>query len=256
MFRCENCVSVGQTIGLRLADSPVGQTIELRRLSAGPVGQTIEVRRLSAGPVGQTIEVRRLSAGPERTGDRRRKPIAGPTLFYKDTTMRTILFTLLCTMTLFAADPPRRAPGFSLPDLKGIQHDLADYHGKVVILEFTQTNCPHCAAFTEILDKVKPKFGAKVEILAITDPPDDQQKVAAYIAGHNITYPVLFDCGQVAYSYLRVVQFAQPQVYIIDSNGTIQRHYEYSAFTRDIFEGNGLLPEIERVLAASAPTKK
>ena len=56
--------------------------------------------------------------------------------------MRTVLSTLLCAMALFAAEPPLRAPGFSLPDLKADQHDLADYRGKVVILEFMQTTCP------------------------------------------------------------------------------------------------------------------
>ena len=162
--------------------------------------------------------------------------------------MRTILLTLVCAMSLLAADLPRRAPGFSLPDLKGVQHDLADYHGKVVLLEFMQTTCPHCASFVEILDKVKQRFGPKLEILAISNPPDDQKKVEGYIAGHNITYPILFDCGQVAYSYLRVVQFDLPQVYLIDASGMIQRHYEYGPMSRDIFEGNGLMPEVERLV--------
>jgi peroxiredoxin len=159
-------------------------------------------------------------------------------------------------MALFAAEPPLRAPGFSLPDLKAEQHDLADYRGKVVILEFMQTTCPHCAAFVEVLDKVQRKFGNKVGILAVVNPPDNQQAVAAYITGHKIAYPILFDCGQVAFSYLRKVQFDLPQVYVIDANGTIQRHFEYSALTRDIFEGNGLIPELDRLLAGAAPPKK
>jgi peroxiredoxin len=170
--------------------------------------------------------------------------------------MRTVLSTLLCAMALFAAEPPLRAPGFSLPDLKADQHDLADYRGKVVILEFMQTTCPHCAAFVEVLDKVQRKFGNKVGILAVVNPPDNQQAVAAYITGHKIAYPILFDCGRVAFSYLRKVQFDLPQVYVIDANGTIQRHFEYSALTRDIFEGNGLIPELDRLLAGAAPPKK
>ena len=58
--------------------------------------------------------------------------------------MRIIIATLLFAAALFAADASRRAPGFSLPDSKAQQHDLADYRGKVVILEFIQTACPHC----------------------------------------------------------------------------------------------------------------
>ncbi|HLK64933.1 MAG TPA: TlpA disulfide reductase family protein [Bryobacteraceae bacterium] len=170
--------------------------------------------------------------------------------------MRTICFLLLCAMTLLAADPPRRAPGFSLPDLKGVQHDLADYRGKVVVLEFMQTTCPHCAAFTDVLEKVKLKFGSKVEILAIANPPDNQNTMAAFVSGHKVTYPMVYDMGQVAYSYLRVVQFDLPQVYVIDTNGMIQRHFEYGPMSRDIFEGNGLLNEVERVISISAAARK
>jgi peroxiredoxin len=170
--------------------------------------------------------------------------------------MRTILSTLLCAVALIAAEPPRRAPGFSLPDLKAEQHDLADFRGKVVILEFMQTTCPHCAAFVEVLDKVQQKFGGRVAILAVVNPPDNQQAVAAYITGHKIAYPILFDCGQVAYSYMQKIQFDLPQVYVIDANGMIQRHYEYTVLTRDIFEGNGLIAELDRLLAGAASPKK
>jgi thiol-disulfide isomerase/thioredoxin len=119
-----------------------------------------------------------------------------------------------------------------------------------------QTTCPHCAAFVEVLDKVQQKFGNQVAILAVVNPPDNQQAVAAYLTGHKISYPILFDCGQVAYSYLRAVQFDLPQVYVIDATGMIQRHYEYSALTQDIFEGNALIPELDRMLAGAASPKR
>ena len=170
--------------------------------------------------------------------------------------MRTVISTLLCAVALLAADTVRRAPGFSLPDLKAVQHDLADSRGKVVVLEFMQTTCPHCAVFAAALDKVQQKYGSKVEILAIANPPDGPGTVAEYISGHKITYPILFDCGQVAYSYLQVMRFDLPQVYVIDAKGAIQRHFEYGPLTRDIFEGDALLTEIDRVIGVTAAPKK
>jgi peroxiredoxin len=170
--------------------------------------------------------------------------------------MRTILLTLLCAITLIAADPPKRAPGFSLPDVKMEWHDLADFHGKPLILEFMQTTCPHCATFAAALEKVQQKFGNKVAILSVCNPPDNPRSMATYITGHNISYPVVYDTGQVAFSYLRVTQFDLPQVFVIDANGMIQRHFEYGAMTRDVFEGDGLLSEIGRVLGGSTPSKK
>ncbi len=164
--------------------------------------------------------------------------------------MRTLTITLLCALSLCAADLPRRAPGFSLPDLKAEQHDLLDYRGKVVILEFMQTTCPHCAAFTAILEKAQQKYGARIAILAVANPPDDQGKVAAFISGHKLTYPVLFDCGQVAFSYVKGTRFDLPQVFLIDGQGMIRQHYEYGPLTRDIFEGDALITELGKIVPA------
>jgi len=127
-------------------------------------------------------------------------------------------------------------------------HDLYDYRGKPVILEFMQTICPHCAAFVSVLQKVQEKFGDKVVILAVANPPDTIKTVGQFIAGHNITYPILFDSGQAAYSYVKSGRFDLPQVYLIDAKGMIWAHYEYNLLNRDIFDGNGLLNEVDRML--------
>ncbi|MGB7762085.1 MAG: TlpA disulfide reductase family protein [Bryobacteraceae bacterium] len=164
--------------------------------------------------------------------------------------MRTILITLLCSLTLAAADGPRRAPGFALPDLKGDFHDLADYRGKVLVLEFLKTDCPHCAAFSEVLSQIQPRYGDAVAVLAVahlgTDTP---QNIAQFIAGHNLTYPVALDMGQMMYSYVRSPQGANlPRVYIIDAHGYIRADYEYNAVTREVFEGKALFGDIDRLL--------
>jgi peroxiredoxin len=167
--------------------------------------------------------------------------------------MRKVITTLLCAAALFAAAAPRRAPGFSLPDVKTQQHDLADYRGKVVVLEFMQTTCPHCGAFTSVLSQVEQKYGNKVAIVSIVNPPDDQNKVSSYISGHRIEYPILLDCGQVAYSYIQKASFDLPIVFLIDGNGMIRNHWEYSPLTLDVFEGNGLMPEIDKLAGGGAP---
>ena len=164
--------------------------------------------------------------------------------------MRTILVTLLCSLALLAAgDGARRAPGFALPDLKGQFHDLADYRGKVLVLEFLKTDCPHCAAFAEILAQVPPKYGDKVAVLAVAHMgTDSPQNVAQYIAGHKLAYPVALDQGQMMFSYVRAQKGDLPHVYIIDPEGFIRGDYEYTALTRDVFEGKGLFTDIDRLL--------
>jgi peroxiredoxin len=170
--------------------------------------------------------------------------------------MRTILTVLLAVAALCSAETGRRAPGFSLRDSNGQQHDLADYRGKVVVLEFMQTTCPHCAGFTPVLQQVQQKYGDKVAILAIAVPSDTPATVAQYVAGHKITYPVMLECGQVAYSYVRTGNIAFPHVYVVDANGMIQGDWEYGPLTQGVFEGPALMAEIDRLLGAAATKKK
>ncbi|MGA3099377.1 MAG: TlpA disulfide reductase family protein [Bryobacteraceae bacterium] len=174
--------------------------------------------------------------------------------------MRLPFTILLCAATILASESTgRRAPGFALPDSQMNFHDLADYRGKVVLIDFTQTDCPHCATFAPILNQVQQQYAGKVVILAVVNGAhDNAPKVAAYIAGHQITYPVLFDSGQMEYSYVRKPTVDNPCLYLIDGNGVIRNDWSYGPFAVDIFEGKGLFREIDRVLNAnfSAAPKK
>ena len=172
--------------------------------------------------------------------------------------MKKIVVTLLCGIALFAAEPLRRAPGFCLIDTSGNWQDLADYRGKMVLVEFMQTTCPHCAAFSTVLNGLKMKYGDRIAILAVANPPDNPQTMMQFSTGHKLTYPMLFDQGQVAASYVR-----SPSVDLADGvSDRWQRHdsqfWSNSVLTKDIFEGNGLAREIDKLLAgtAAAPGKK
>ena len=170
--------------------------------------------------------------------------------------MKQIVATLLCGAALFAAGPLRRAPGFCLMDTNGQWQDLADYRGKIVLVEFMQTTCPHCSAFSVVLNGLKAKYGEKLAILAVANPPvDSPQTLAQFVKAHQLTYPLLLDQGQAAYSYVRTPSIDLPTVYLIDANGMIRGSWVDNALTKDIFEGGGLPREIDKLLAG-APTKK
>jgi len=55
------------------------------------------------------------------------------------------LSAALSTTGLLSAQPlsGRRAPSFSLPDSKLKQHDILDYRGKWLLLDFMQNDYPH-----------------------------------------------------------------------------------------------------------------
>jgi len=168
-------------------------------------------------------------------------------------------FFLIATLAALSAGAAlaqigRRAPGFSLHDLKWVQHDLQDYRGKILVLEFIKTDCPHCGVFARLLEEIKASYGGKVAVLAFVLPPDEQGAVERFAAQAKVTYPILFDCGQAAYSYILpdplsggAITF--PHAYLIDSSGIIRGDWVFGPQTKDIFEGRGLNVAIDKLLA-------
>ena len=147
----------------------------------------------------------------------------------------------------------RRAPGFALPDL-GYTHtyDLQDYRGKVVVLDIMSTTCPHCMLMSTTLEQVRSKYGEKVQVLSVVLPPDTADTVAKYIKTNNITVPILYDMGQMTISYFNAKpgqsQINVPHIFLIDKQGMIRNDFAYDEPNRSVFEGPGLIKEIDKLI--------
>jgi len=110
------------------------------------------------------------------------------------------------------------APDFTLEDVNGKTIKLSDYKGKVVIINFWATRCPHCIA--EIPDFVKfyNAYREKgVEVIGIVGGPIDEVK--KIISEEKITYPVCWR-GVKKVVDLYGIQFV-PTTFIIDKKGNI-----------------------------------
>ena len=168
------------------------------------------------------------------------------------------LFTLLLLSAVCALGSGelsgRPAPGFSLLGPDGKLHDPQDYRGRVLIIDIMQTSCPHCAKFSVILEQAQAKYGDKIAVLSVVNPPSDPKTVKEYIAQNKIKSPILLDCGQVTYSYLKPTRpdVVIPHVFLIDRDGIIRNDFgwESNANMMKIFEGDALFAEIEKVLAS------
>src|SRR5512140_3528289 len=95
-----------------------------------------------------------------------------------------ILLALLCSASLAVAAGARsnrRAPGFSLMDHTMTQfYDPQEYRGKVVVIDFMLTGCPHCMKMAEILEDVAFRYRDRVVVLEIAMPPDNQVSVKKF----------------------------------------------------------------------------
>lgn len=146
--------------------------------------------------------------------------------------MKTLFCALLAVTLLSAAGEysNRRAPGFSLADSHYQQHDPQDYRGKVLLIDVVATTCPVCNKLTDVLAQVKAKFGDKVAMISILTMPDNFQTGDRFALQHQVTWPIVFDSGQVIASYLKVTpsnpQIHFPHLFIVDRQGTIKNDFD------------------------------
>ncbi len=170
------------------------------------------------------------------------------------------LCLLVCSFALAASAQSlsnRRAPGFSLPDMNMKQHDLQDFRGKLVLLNIMQTSCPHCNTFSKVLAEAEKRYKDQVQVIDIVNtPPETQATVRNYLMRNGVSQLVLFDCRQVAISYLMLTpqkpNFDVPHLFVIDQKGWIQADYGYEIGNKEIFEGEGLFPIIEKYLGKTS----
>jgi peroxiredoxin len=141
----------------------------------------------------------------------------------------------------------RRAPSFSLPDARLQQHDILDYRGRWLLLDFMKTDCPHCKELSKKLEGVMARSGGKVAVLSIVLPPDNQATVTRYAVETRTTSPIVFDSSQVAVAYFKATPatpgFDTPHLFAIDPNGIIVRDWSQLAI-----ETPGFLAELDQVL--------
>src|SRR5258708_2946915 len=142
----------------------------------------------------------------------------------------------------------RRAPSFSLPDVRLVQHDILDYRGRWLLLDFMKTDCPHCKELSKKLEGVMGKYGGKVAVLSIVLPPDNQTTVSRYAAETRTTSPIVFDSSQVAVAYFKATPatpgFDTPHLFAVDPNGMIVRDWGQAAV-----DTPGFSSELDQVLS-------
>ena len=163
---------------------------------------------------------------------------------------------LAATLTLCAQGlTNRRAPSFSLPDSGMQQHDILDYRGSWLFVDFMRTDCPSCKQLSVKLEEVKKKYGIKVAVLSIVlSPPETQATVSKYVAETKSTSPIVYDSGQVAISYFKATPqnpaFDTPHLFAISPMGLIVKDWSQSGVESPTFQS-----ELDQLIAGSAAKK-
>ncbi|MEX2089251.1 MAG: redoxin domain-containing protein, partial [Bacteroidota bacterium] len=127
-----------------------------------------------------------------------------------------------------AAEVGKAAPAFSLTDLNGNTVSLADFKGKVVVLEWTNPNCPFVQRLyrDEIMTKVQKKYTDKVVWLSVNSTSKSHQdylepsalaaKYKEWKADHDAM--LMDEDGTVGKMFDAKTT---PHMYIIDAKGVL-----------------------------------
>ncbi|HEY6191919.1 MAG TPA: redoxin domain-containing protein [Bacteroidota bacterium] len=128
----------------------------------------------------------------------------------------------------------KEANNFTLPDLKGINHSLKDYRGKMVVLDFWATWCGPCVAELPHLQKLADSLKNDPDIVFLAVSTDlDSSVVREFLDKNKYTLTVL--CNIIDISTMYNVE-GIPTLFIIDQNGKIR--YKHVGFDPNVnFEG-------------------
>lgn len=111
-------------------------------------------------------------------------------------------------------------PPLVLKDLNGKTHDLKQYRGKVVLINFWATWCPPCRAEMPSMQRLKTKMAGKPFVILAVDMGETEAEVKAYIRQIKTDFTVLLDKDGRALKAWNV--FAFPTSYVVDAQGKIR----------------------------------
>lgn len=118
------------------------------------------------------------------------------------------------------------APEFALQDLDGKTVHIADFAGKVVILDFWATWCPPCRKELPDFIAMQSKYGDKgFSVVGLSVDAGGAHDVRSFAADNKVTfnYPILIANEQTANAYGGVVGI--PTTFVIDRKGKIVKRF-------------------------------
>ena len=137
----------------------------------------------------------------------------------------------LMALSLGAQELPRKAGEWAIQTVDGKPIQLSSYRGKVVVLAFILTTCPHCQKTVGILSGLRNKYAPLgVQIVASAAESNAKSSVPGFVQTFHPPFPVGYNDD--AQALLDFCQFARarmplmPIVLLIDRQGVVRFQHE------------------------------
>ena len=113
-----------------------------------------------------------------------------------------------------------KTPGLVLKDLQGTTHSLADYRGKVVLINFWATWCLPCRDEMPSMRRLRQKLaGRPFEVMAI-NLAESETKVQDFLRGLPLDFTIVLDRNSEARRDWKIRVL--PTSFVIAPDGTIR----------------------------------
>jgi cytochrome c biogenesis protein CcmG/thiol:disulfide interchange protein DsbE len=131
-----------------------------------------------------------------------------------------LLLTSGCDRGSHPRQTGRVAPDFTVTDGSRSLR-LADYRGRIVILNFWETSCLPCIAELPSLTAMQQQL-PQVQVLAVS-VDEDPQAYRDYLAEHKISLLTIDDTAHRSADLYGTYRW--PETYVIDQHGVIRRKF-------------------------------
>ncbi len=132
---------------------------------------------------------------------------------------------------------------------------LADFHGKVVVINLWASWCGPCRREVPEYEKVRQAYtGREVEFIGLTteDPQTEADRVKKFLRDTNFGFRLGWADREMGRTLMNG-KSGIPQTMVIDTNGRILKHWSGYARGRS---GDRLKQLIEEALLSALPTRR
>lgn len=147
----------------------------------------------------------------------------------------TAVGIVVSATSLLAKPPvPRPAKEITIETPSGKLALPRAYRGKVMLLQFLYSTCPHCQATARLNSKLQQELGPRgLQVVGIAFNEEAEARadvIRDFAASNNLNFPVGSASREAAIAYLGISimeRFVVPQIVILDRNGVIRAQSEF-----------------------------